>query len=501
MMSLKCDVCGAPIKKPRQWSGMNLCLECYKNANVQKAPLKENSPNITDNPERNSNLVINTITHTSTEKAAQERLQKIYGWACMLTTEQKEDSKNYFWTPEAKALLRRLECSSGNMIAVLGLQGSGKTALRQALELQLANKDFNVFSLKWVGDIHEKFAEKTLGREHEKEYLDELMDALYVLESPRAVGERQNLLPGVDVNDVGIRLAKRLGLRDSDAVTSYLKARYSRKASEEDLEMCRASLLGLLPLIEKTLGKAETDKIKSKFLADHLQTAHTILIDMPDYDRSNSREMYRDLTRLQSWWENVFTDQFEGYSQHVNLVLFFQKEMFHGHFFMGKFDVYELKPLTPDQLLECFKNLFKSFDPFTEDALKQLAILSRGIFRRFKKYVRICLDNFVNTITQDLEGKKNISAEDVNKWITDDQIIKDMELELLTIFPKERENRVLSVKVLRLLREKGALPQSKIAEEIFEGALMKASRVLDRLESWSYVKRERSGKEKIVSLT
>jgi energy-coupling factor transporter ATP-binding protein EcfA2 len=429
-------------------------------------------------------------------------IQKIYEWASLLTTEQKEESANYFWTPEAKALLRRLECSSGNMIAVLGLQGSGKTALRQALELQLANKDFAVFSLKWVGDIHKKFEEKTLGEEHEAEYFDELMDALYDEELRKA---QKSIFDRISLNDITSKIAKRLGLLDHvDHILAYLKARYSRKAySEGDLEVCRAEILRFLPLIERSLGKAKVNEIKTRFLTDQLQTAHTILIDMPDYDRSNFREMYRDLTKLQTWWENVFTDQFEGYTQKVNLVLFFQKEMFHGHFFMGKFDVYELKPLTPDQLLECYRNLFQSFEPFTEEALRQIAILSRGIFRRFKKYIRICLDNFLNlnTITPNLEDKRVISVEDVNQWITEDQIVKDMELELMTIFPKERENRVLSVKVFSLLREKGALPQSKIAEEIFEGALMKTSRVLDRLESWGYIKRERSGKEKIVSLT
>jgi len=289
------------------------------------------------------------------------------------------------------------------------------------------------------------------------------------------------------------KIARRLGLTNSEPILRYLKARYSRRAEETS----SADLLMLLPLIEKSLGRAKIEQIRTQILMDRLQTAHTILIDMPDYDRNNSKEMHNDLTKLQFWWENVFTDQLEGYTQHVNLVLFFQKELFHGHFFFGKLDVYELKPLTPDQLLECYRSLFNDFYPFTEDALREIAILSRGVFRRFKKYIRICLDQAFlsnsNTITE-------ITREKVNEWITLEQVVKDMELEMMTIFPKERENRVLSVKVLRLLREKGSLPQSKIAAEIFDGASMRASRVLDRLESWGYIRRERSGKEKIVSL-
>jgi hypothetical protein len=438
----------------------------------------------------------NTITPVQVEN---QKAERIYQWACMLTTEQKEDSSKYFWIPEAKALLRRLECSTGNMIAVIGLQGSGKTALKQALELELVNKDFKVFSLKWVGDIHEKFLEKTL--KDEAEYFDELMQVLVNEESPKVAGQRQGGFSEFNVNvyDLSKKILKRLGLQNSENsqnLVLYLKAFYSMENYEKDLEKYRRSLLKLLPLVENSLGKARIEKVKSEFLIDKLQTAHTILIDLPDYDRNSSKEMYRDLNALQSWWENIFTDASEGYTQNVNLVLFFQKELFHGHFFIGKLDTYELKPLTPDELTEYFKKTFGDYAPFTEEAIKQIGMLSRGIFRRFKKYIRICLDHYFNcnTITP-------ITLENVSNWISLDQIIKDMELELMTIFPKERENRVLSVKLLTLLREKGALPQSKIAEEIFEGALMKTSRVLDRLESWGYIKRERSGKEKIVSLT
>jgi predicted transcriptional regulator len=88
----------------------------------------------------------------------------------------------------------------------------------------------------------------------------------------------------------------------------------------------------------------------------------------------------------------------------------------------------------------------------------------------------------------------------VKQWIGLDQLVKDMELELMTIFPKERENRILSVKLLKRLMESGPLTQSEVAEEVFDGAEMKASRVLGRLESWNYIKRERRGKDKIVSL-
>jgi hypothetical protein len=532
----KCAVCGASLQTFLTLNGKLLCPDCYNVACMRKEPTTSSAKYLAANERRNilcsepwslreqqlidesgveqkQNVIgkeknLNSLTPVSVEKNLEkEKVEKVYEWSCMLTTEQKEDSANYFWTPDGKALLRRLECSKGNMIAVLGLQGSGKTALRQALELQLANKDYNVFSLKWVGNVQENFIER-IREQQDAEYLDRLMATLFEEESPKVVGQRPSFSSmTADVNDVSEKIVKRLGLSNSAlkfSISSYLMNFYSRgglKRPDEDKEISRIDIFQILPLVERALGQAKIEKIKNEFLKEKLETADTLLVDMPDYDRNNRREMSRDFTNLQAWWENVLTDQFEGYTQNINLVLFFQKELFHGHFFMGKLDVYELKPLTPDELLKCYKNLFQSFDPFTEDALSEIAVLSRGIFRRFKKYVRICLDHYFsmnfdfNTLTH------KITVENVNQWITLDQLIKDMELELMTIFPRERENRVLSVKLLRLLRERGPINQSNITQEVFDGALMKASRVLDRLESWGYIKRERTGKEKTVTLT
>ena len=56
----------------------------------------------------------------------------VYRWTTKLSTEQEQDMA-YIWPEEVKSLLRRLTHTQGNNVAVIGLQGSGKTAARNEL--------------------------------------------------------------------------------------------------------------------------------------------------------------------------------------------------------------------------------------------------------------------------------------------------------------------------------------------------------------------------------
>ena len=423
-----------------------------------------------------------------------QSLDKIYQWSCRLSTEQGEEE--YFWTEETLALLNRLKTSKGNMIAVIGLQGVGKTALRQALFRKLSEENFKVYSLKWVGSPEEtliksiSYVEGKFLDNSDLNYFKELFYELF----------RRHWIKGEDSWSTAEKISKALGLKSSDeeikyGIEEFIRAAYGRGENIHEADKLAKHLSQILtPLLEKALGSKKVMEVRKFLFQDRLQSANVILIDLPDYERGNIKQMNRDLTAIQEWWEGIFTSQFEGYTQDVSLVIFFQKELFQGHFFMGKLDVYELHPLTPKDMLSCYEQNFKSHEPFTREALIELAFLSRGIFRRFKKYVRICLDHVMQ---KDIE---TVTPEHVKQWIGLDQLVKDMELELMTIFPKERENRILSVKLLKRLMESGPLTQSEVAEEVFDGAEMKASRVLGRLESWNYIKRERRGKDKIVSL-
>lgn len=56
----------------------------------------------------------------------------------------------------------------------------------------------------------------------------------------------------------------------------------------------------------------------------------------------------------------------------ANFVLAIQKEMFHDHFFFDKMLRVELEPLAPEQMLDAYKQRFKSTEPFTEEVCLRL---------------------------------------------------------------------------------------------------------------------------------
>lgn len=101
-----------------------------------------------------------------------------------------------------------------------------------------------------------------------------------------------------------------------------------------------------------------------------------------------------------------------------------------------------------------------------------------------------------------IENKNEVSLNDVTAWITEGQLVQDMELELADLFPNEKILRQKTVKLLHLLKKNGPTLQTKMTEELFDGHKMQASRFLDRLEAYGYITRERCGTKgkKIVKL-
>jgi hypothetical protein len=373
-----------------------------------------------------------------------KNFQKLYQWCVRLSTEQGEES--YVWTNETLQLANRLLMTKGNLIAVVGLQGSGKSALRQSLWIKLENAGKKCLCFKW-GALN-------------PELLDLNFDATDVLRRL------------VDVYD-WFTMAKKLGVS-----VEKLKAFYRGELSP--LEEAN-----LKPLILKLASREEKRDIQRTALLDAIQTKDNILIDFPDYSRLNQAQMIRDLNEFARWWETTILADSEGvYNQNANVVIFFQKELFSGHFLFGKFDCFELGAMSPQLLITIMKQNCGSIEPFTVEALEYLGRLSRGIIRRFKKYVKTCLEKALQ------HGCFSISPDLAKQWIGLEQLEKDMELELMDIFPREKELRRLSVTILQVLNGKKAIPQNDLAEEVFDGNKVKCSRVLDKLEAWGYILRE-----------
>jgi uncharacterized membrane protein len=217
-----------------------------------------------------------------------------------------------------------------------------------------------------------------------------------------------------------------------------------------------------------------------------------ILIDTPDYSKTDKRMMAKDLDDIYWLWNYLLN----GIGVKPNFVIAIQKEMFSGHFFFDKMMRIELKPLTPEQMLKAYKKRFKTTNPFTEEALLRLARMSRGIFRRFLRYIALTLDLWMSKT----QPKEHIESEIVKEAITTKRLAEDMELELSELFPKQSDLKHKAVQLLLDLSEHGPRNQIQLSEDL-ELNSYTTSRILSKLEQHNYIKRTRAGNDKIVNLT
>jgi hypothetical protein len=118
--------------------------------------------------------------------------------------------------------------------------------------------------------------------------------------------------------------------------------------------------------------------------------------------------------------------------------------------FYNKMNMDELKPFNAAELVEAYKKKFNETAPFDEAALLEIARMSQGVFRRYKRYIALCLDAF------EQQQAASITVDVVRRTITIDHLIADMQLQLVEVFPKA-EHRALAgkfhtVKIVRAPR-------------------------------------------------
>lgn len=205
------------------------------------------------------------------------------------------------------------------------------------------------------------------------------------------------------------------------------------------------------------------------------------LIDTPDYGRKDIRRINQDLTQISEWWSDL-----RWYGCMANVVVFLQRELVRAqqHFFLLKMSpLIELKPLKPEEMVEFYNNNFNSCKPFTEDSLTLIAELSKGIFRRFMRYIQLAIQDM-------LEKERDVvSVEDVHRVITDDVLMKDMELEFWDMFRSESKKQT-AFKIISFLRLNKETTQTQIAEAVGVNEAT-ISRIIPVLEDNGYVKRKR----------
>jgi hypothetical protein len=209
---------------------------------------------------------------------------------------------------------------------------------------------------------------------------------------------------------------------------------------------------------EKMLSSKVLDNIHSLIIKEFLtEKVHTLLIDMPDYSQKGSWKINKDLDGVGALWSMLKN------TSNVNILVCLQQELVlkQPHLILGKMDKIILKTLTVDQLLEAYGQFFENYEPFIEDALRLIAKLSRGVFRRFKNYVRLCLE--VASMDEASEGL--ITVDSVKRAITKDQLRMDMDLELSEFF-KNSEKKLQAFNILDFVRDNPTVSQKVISEAL-----------------------------------
>ena len=415
----------------------------------------------------------------------------LYDWASRLTAEAG-GTEEYYWTQQTERLVSKLKLTKRALIGVIGVQGAGKSAAMRAIAERLAGEEgFGrdhvvavkvpesgglVNALRSIfdyagGPYHEKFLtlmkEKTL---NEFRY-----DPVFMQRARRLADRGDNYGMVTEV-------------RDLPALGTH------RKEEEEEEEEIR------IPSWFKDLvPRRVIRELEAKTLQLLTEEQRVILIDMPDYPKHDRRLIARDLDDIQGLWNRLMTSDSD-----VNIVVFIQKETFNyaDHFLYGKMDLIDLMPLTVAQLLEAYGRKWGGYEPFTQDALEYVARMSRGVFRRFKRYIGLVLEMSM------MQGEAGI---DVKKAVTNEEVIRDMDKEFDGIFrrPEQKQKAVELIKLLsdiRLRRGQAKAAGAKNLGEIISGgepdglnqaevasklnlSEMAVSRLVRELEQHGYIKR------------
>ena len=366
-----------------------------------------------------------------------------YEWSNQITGEGQNWIEDYYWTKPMKILRSKLPFTKRGLLALTGLQGTGKTIGLKMLAEAMEKAGHSVVSFKWTRDYIEQLMDN---EEFRKMYHDECLENAYY----QAKMKKKSLLQVAASMNQDLRSSK-------------------------------------IPwdVMEETVGKTQCRELKKEALINFFLSRRFIFVDMPDYSKSDSRFMSVDFDEIQTLWNSILENSFS--TSEATIIITMQKELSKGkHFFLGKFDITELPLLEPKELIETYKKRFKSIEPFAEETLDLIAKLSRGVFRRFQKYCRLTIEEFMIA-----EKEPPITIEYAERAITETVIFNDMELEMFDKFKNEGQ-RKLAVEMLSFVTKKRSeeVSQKEIAEALDTNE-MAVSRVAHVLAAERYIIRNR----------
>jgi len=392
------------------------------------------------------------------EAASTKTIDQVLRWGHSLATSPADEKykDGYFRTIQYQQLHNTISSKTTRTLALTGAQGVGKTAALVRLHHDLSPSNIhNSLLMNW-GDKNEQ-TQAILNSDNEFFMFDgsKLLNYMY---RDLLFTEFKN------THFAPIKLPKGKLLPDSP----------------RDLDIQWA---------EKTLGKARCRALREEAWFKYLSLYKIILIDLPDYARTDRRLLTRHLNQIYKLWIKL-----GNLGNPPTLVIAIQKDFIGGHSFFGKMDKIELHPFSTDQLVTSYRANFQSTFPFTETALRSVASRSRGNYRRFKRYVALAIESYPQNATLN-----PISDEHVRRVISTDRVAEDLDVELERLFPKNPDSRQQAVRIMLHLSDSGPIAQGKLGKAlgIAEHTL---SRLLSDLELHRYITRQACGLRKIVSL-
>jgi hypothetical protein len=466
-----------------------------------------------------------------------DRFRQIYIWASQNTAEARgsQSQFKYFWPDAAKTLLTNLELSRGQVIAFLGLSGVGKSSAQREIAKRLSE------------DLKKSYdAKKELARSEEKEGERERETRVIYFKWPGSFDANyptiQKILEAegfVDFrNELFKRAAEKIRTDPASLKKFYKLVPYSKISSadfkdEDLLADIQKEGYSVQSFIEEFFRTYEIREIEKNLIVSCFAGCHSLLIDMQDYATDEKRSMLSDIFEIGRIWERITNNALskdcigkdpshkDMKEAPPNLVVVLQKELavddqgVFTHYFLGKARFIELKPFSSPELVEAFRNQFNSdISPFTEDALNWIAMMSRGIFRRFLKYTKNSLEREMKRFfSLPLEQQKSIEMVIDDSIATDSYSDDEMKLDwtgdLKRMFPRSDNQANLAYTILCALMDEGPVNQKDLTQLVSqylsangkygsELSEAEATRLLVKLEQYGYVKRTQTANGKLV---
>ena len=429
-------------------------------------------------------------------------LEEVFAWSNRLTGEAA-GVDDYVWPQAASSLLERLKHCQQTLIPLIGLQGVGKTSAVQAIA-----RDLEVYLKKQDHGEEDGNEEDEDERAHvvlvRISAAGQLMDSIWNQNSEEI--KEKCYLPEVKAK-VLERIEKDPLFRKKVARILGINVPPSLKMNDSDRKRIHDCLKGTdVESVEMAFfKKGERDLMRDEAIFAYVGEAHTLILDLPDYSKKDQRLMNKDINDIQDLWKRTIldTDLLLAGGGNLNLVYTLQKETLGGHFFTGKGGIFEIRPFTAGELVDAYAKIWaeeltragidQKTWPFEEKALLYLARCSRGIFRRFLKYIGMCLGPLMSSANP---GEHPVDLKRAQSAVDWEEIQKDWESELSRIFKKEDTQRRVMKIVVALMRT-GEVSQANLAKAL-QVSEVAVSRILGPLEENGFIVRERRDQEKIV---